>query len=188
MGGLFGLMLNNKLELNKSNNQIMAIKDAFLAELKHESALTGKMLERVPGDHKDWKPHEKSMSIGRLATHVAETLMWISCIRNIDDFDFVKDYNFKPQVAGSTDELLQIFETNRDNAMADLSTMSDDDFNKIWTVRRGAQVMYELPKKVAIRGWGFSHQIHHRGQLSVYLRLLNIPVPGMYGPSADEMR
>jgi uncharacterized damage-inducible protein DinB len=166
----------------------MALKDAFLAELKHETALTRKILERVPGDKKDWKPHEKSMSIGRLATHIAETLRWISCIRNIDDFDFLKHYNFQPQVAASADELMQVFDTYLENAVSDLSQMSDDDFSKKWTVRRGDQVMYELTKKVAIRGWGFSHQIHHRGQLSVYLRLLNIPVPGMYGPSADEMR
>lgn len=164
----------------------MATKDAFIAELKHEASLTRKMLEKVPVEKKDWKPHEKSMSLGRLATHIAETIKWISNIRHIDDFDFAKDFNFKQHVAASRDELLQLFQTNLDNAVSDLSSMSDDDFNKIWTVRRGEQVMMQLPKKVAVRGWGFSHQIHHRGQLSVYLRLLDIPVPGMYGPSADE--
>src|SRR5688572_22404517 len=164
----------------------MAIKDAFIAELKHEASLTRKMLEKVPVDQKDWKPHEKSMSLGRLATHVVETLKWISNIRNIDDFDFTKDYNFEKQVAESRDELLQMFQTNLDHALADLSAMSDDDFGKTWTVRSGEQVMYQLIKKVAVRGWGLSHQIHHRGQLSVYLRLLDVAVPGMYGPSADE--
>jgi uncharacterized damage-inducible protein DinB len=164
----------------------MATKDAFIAELKHEASLTRKMLEKVPVEKKDWKPHEKSMSLGRLATHIAETIKWISNIRHIDDFDFAKDFNFKQHVAALQDELLQLFQTNLDNAVSDLSSMSDDDFTKIWTVRRGEQVMMQLPKKVAIRGWGFSHQIHHRGQLSVYLRLLDIPVPGMYGPSADE--
>ena len=164
----------------------MATKDAFIAELKHEASLTRKMLEKVPVEKKDWKPHEKSMSLGRLATHIAETIKWISNIRHIDDFDFAKHFNFKQHVAASQNELLQLFQTNLDNAVSDLSSMSDDDFNKIWTVRRGEQVMMQLPKKVAIRGWGFSHQIHHRGQLSVYLRLLDIPVPGMYGPSADE--
>jgi uncharacterized damage-inducible protein DinB len=164
----------------------MATKDAFIAELKHEASLTRKMLEKVPVEKKDWKPHEQSMSLGRLATHIAETIKWISNIRHIDDFDFAKDFNFKQHVAASQDELLQLFQTNLDNAVSDLSSMSDDDFTKIWTVRRGEQVMMQLPKKVAIRGWGFSHQIHHKGQLSVYLRLLDIPVPGMYGPSADE--
>ena len=163
----------------------MALKDAFIAELKHETALTKKILERVPIDQKDWKPHEKSMSIGRLATHIAETIAWVSTIRNIDDFDFMAK-PFKFHVAGSQEELLQIFQTNLDNAIADLSAMTDEDFEKIWTVRRGEQVVYQLPKKIAVRGWAFNHQFHHRGQLSVYLRLLNVPVPGMYGPSADE--
>ena len=165
----------------------MAVKDAFIAELKHETLLTKKMLERVPvTDKQGWRPHEKSMSLGRLATHIAQTLKWISNIRNIDDFDFAKDFNFKLNVAATEEELLQLFQTNLDNAISDLSAMTDDDFNKIWTVRRGEQIMMQLPKKVAIRGWAFSHHIHHRGQLSVYLRLLNVPVPGMDGPSADE--
>jgi uncharacterized damage-inducible protein DinB len=126
------------------------------------------------------------MSLGRLATHIAETVKWISVIRHIDNFDFTRDYDFKPQVAASQEELLLLLQTNLDNAVMDLSGMSDDDFRKTWTVRRGEQVIYQIPKKVAVRGWGFSHQIHHRGQLSVYLRLLNVTVPGMYGPSADE--
>ncbi|MFN8291685.1 MAG: DinB family protein [Chitinophagaceae bacterium] len=164
----------------------MAVKDAFIAELKHESSLTKKMLEKVPLDKKEWKPHEKSMTLGRLATHVAETTRWASDIVKIDDFDFMKDYSFQPVTAGSTEELLHIFQSSLDAAISDLSTMSDEDFNKIWTVRRGDQVMFQTPKKVAVRGWALSHMIHHRGQLSVYLRLLDIPVPGMYGPSADE--
>ena len=164
----------------------MAFKDAFIAELKHESSMSKKILEKVPLDKKDWKPHEKSMSLGRLATHVAENTHWVSNIIHIDDFDFIKDYNFKPNVAVSTEELLEIFQTNLDKAIADLSTMNDIDFEKNWTVRRGEQVMSVTRKKIAIRGWGLNHMIHHRGQLSVYLRLLDVPVPGMYGPSADE--
>lgn len=161
------------------------IKDAFIAELKFESSLTKKMLERVPMDQKDWRPHPKSMSIGRLATHLAETIHWISTINQVDDYDF-STRPFKANLAASSEELLQLFQTNIDAAISDLASMSDEDFGKIWTVRRGEQVMSQLPKKVAIRAWGFSHHIHHRGQLSVMLRLLEVPVPGMYGPSADE--
>ena len=164
----------------------MAIKDAFIGELKYESSLTKKMLERVPLDKKEWKPHEKSMTLGRLATHVAEISHWVSDIIHIDDFDFLKNFNFKPVTADSTEELLKIFQTNLDKAMADLSTRNDDDFSKNWTVRRGEQVMFSTPKKIAVRSWAINHMIHHRGQLSVYLRLLDVPVPGMYGPSADE--
>jgi len=164
----------------------MAIKDAFIGELKHESSMTKKILEKVPLDRKEWKPHEKSMSLGRLATHVAENTLWISNIIHIDDFDFLKDLNFKPSIAASTEELLEIFQTNLNKAITDLSAMNDSDFEKNWTVKRGEQVMFVTPKKIAIRGWGMNHMIHHRGQLSVYLRLLDVPVPGMYGPSADE--
>ena len=163
----------------------MAIKDAFIAELKHESALTRKILERVPMDKKDWKPHEKSMTIGRLATHVAETVQWATRIANIDDFDFLA-HSFKSYTAASQQELLQLFQTCLDDAINNLSKMTDEDFGKTWTVRRGEQVMFSTPKKVAVRGWVFSHMIHHRGQLSVFLRLPDVPVPGMYGPSADE--
>ena len=164
----------------------MAVKDAFIAELNFESSLTRKMLERVPMDKKDWKPHEKSMPLGRLATHIAETIHWVTAIIHIDDFDFQKDYAFKPESAASSEDLIKRFETHLHAALGDLSKMSDADFDAIWTVRNGEQVMYQLPKKVAVRGWAFSHLIHHRGQLSVYLRLLDVPVPGMYGPSADE--
>lgn len=164
----------------------MAIKDAFIAEMKHEASMTKKMLEKVPVDKSSWKPHEKSMTLGRLATHVAEILHWVSDIIYIDDFDFTKDYNFNPHNAANTEELMNIFQTTLDKAASDLSAMQDEDFDKNWTVRRGEQIMFSTPKKVAIRGWAFNHLIHHRGQLSVYLRLLNVPVPGMYGPSADE--
>lgn len=164
----------------------MATKDAFIAELKYESSLTRKMLERVPLDKNEWKPHEKSMTLGRLATHVADTSHWVSDIIHIDDFDFMKNYNFNPKNASTTEELLEIFQTNLDKAISDLSNATEDDFAKNWTVRRGGQVMFNTAKKVAVRGWAFNHMIHHRGQLSVYLRLLDVPVPGMYGPSADE--
>jgi uncharacterized damage-inducible protein DinB len=163
----------------------MAIKDAFIAELKHEASLTKKMLERVPLEKADWKPHEKSMSLGRLATHIAENFKWIADIKNIDDFDFAAR-PFKAHVAASQDELISIFQNNLDTAINNLSVMQDEDFDKHWVVRVGEKVMFDTPKKVAIRGWAFSHHIHHRGQLSVYLRLLDVPVPGMYGPSADE--
>ena len=162
----------------------MPFNESLIAELKYESASTKKLLERVPMEKKDWKPHEKSMTLGRLATHVATIPHWISDIFHIDEFDFL--VHFKPFQSASQEELLKIFQEQLDIALADLEKMKDDDFNKTWIVKRGEQVFYTLPKKVAIRGWGFSHLFHHRGQLSVYLRLLDVPVPGMYGPSADE--
>lgn len=163
----------------------MALKDAFQSELRHEASLTRKILERVPMDLKDWKPHEKSMSLGRLATHVVETIGWISTIQKIDDFDFLSRPR-KMDVAENQSALLDYFDQTLTDALNSLDAMQDEDFVKHWVVRRGDMVIYDIPKRIAIRGWGFNHQFHHRGQLSVYLRLLNVPVPGMYGPSADE--
>jgi uncharacterized damage-inducible protein DinB len=162
----------------------MAIKDAFIAELKHESAMTKKILERVPMDKKDWKPHEKSMTLGKLASHIADIPHWTSDIIHIDEFDFTQHY--KPQVASTMEELMNIFNKNLDAAIADLEKMNEDDFKKMWVVKNGEQVYFNMPKAVAVRGWSFSHLFHHRGQLTVYLRLLDVPVPGMYGPTADE--
>jgi uncharacterized damage-inducible protein DinB len=164
----------------------MSVKSALMGELKHESSLTRKMLERVPLDKKDWKPHEKSMTLGRLASHVAEITHWISDIIHIDDFDFKKDFNFNTRTAATSEELLEIFQTTLDKAIKDLSTVDENELEKNWTVRRGEQIMFVTSKKISIRNWTMNHMIHHRGQLSVYLRLLDVPVPGMYGPSADE--
>jgi uncharacterized damage-inducible protein DinB len=163
----------------------MAMKDAFIAELKSESILTQKMLERVPLDKASWKPHEKSMTLGRLATHVAEIPHWVSDIILADEYDFLK-HPYNPRTAASKEEMIGILHTNMDRAIADLDTAEDNALRKKWIVRRGEQVFFELQKKVAIRSWAYSHLYHHRGQLSVYLRLLDIQVPGMYGPSADE--
>jgi uncharacterized damage-inducible protein DinB len=164
----------------------MLLKDAFIAELQFEYSLTRKMLERVPLDKKDWRPDEKSMTVGRLATHIAETSHWVSDVINIDDFDFKKHYSFNPVTASSKEELLQILQANLEKAIADLAATSDAELDKTWTVRQGDHIVSQIPKKAGIRGWAISHMIHHRGQLSVYLRLLGVPVPGMYGPSADE--
>jgi uncharacterized damage-inducible protein DinB len=164
----------------------MAVKDAFIAELKHEAGLTRKMLEKVPMDKADWKPHGKSMTLGRLATHIAETIHWIPVILQADEFDFASNPSPKGHTAAGLEELLSILDNNFNKAITALSQTDDETFNKIWNVKRGEHLVMSSPKKVAIRGWAFSHQFHHRGQLSVYLRLLDIPVPGMYGPSADE--
>lgn len=163
----------------------MATSTDLIAELAHESTLTRKMLESVPMEQREWKPHEKSMTIGRLATHIADTFRWVSRIATKDDFDFATA-NFKMHTAETKQELLSLFNAAFDEAVADLLKMSDDDYLKSWAVKRGEQVMASTPKMIAIRGWAISHLIHHRGQLSVYLRMLNVPVPGMYGPSADE--
>lgn len=163
----------------------MALNSAFIAEIKHESVNTRKILERVPTDKLLWIPHEKSMKLGRLATHIAELPMWFERIVNTNEFDFATAA-FKPHIAENTEALLQLFDEKLSSAIKVLESATDENLNSIWKVRRGEQTMFQLPKKVALRNFAYNHIYHHRGQLSVYLRLLNIPVPGMYGPSADE--
>jgi uncharacterized damage-inducible protein DinB len=163
----------------------MSQKQAFINELKHESSLTKKMLERVPLENASWKPHDKSYTLGRLATHIAQTPHSISEIVHHEEFDFATR-PYPNNTATSTEELITIFQQTLHKAIADLEKMDDEEFARTWTVRRGDYVISQFKKNTAIRGWAFSHFIHHRGQLSVYLRLLDVAVPGMYGPSADE--
>ena len=163
----------------------MSLNAALIGELKQESVNTRKMLERVPTDKLDWQPHEKSMKLERLATHIAELPIWFERIINANDFDFATAV-FKREPKESSEEIVKLFDERLASAIKALESASDENFNDTWTFRRGEQIMFQLPKKVALRSMGFNHIYHHRGQLSVYLRLLDIPVPGMYGPSADE--
>ncbi|MCC6287828.1 MAG: hypothetical protein IT249_08085 [Chitinophagaceae bacterium] len=163
----------------------MALGTSMAAELKHEASNTRKILSRIPEAHFDWKPHEKSMTIGRLASHIAELTLWAGLITNANEFDFAKTA-FNRCKATNSKELLEAFEQNLEQAVAVLQSAADETLNENWILCRGEIVVVNLPKKVALRTMLMNHIIHHRGQLSVYLRLLNIPVPGMYGPSADE--
>jgi uncharacterized damage-inducible protein DinB len=161
------------------------VKQAMMNELKHEGSLTKKLLERVPFDQFGWKPHERSMSLERLTVHIAEIPRWSSRILTATEFDFTKA-NYKAPEVNSTEELVQLSETNIQNALNDFAAVKDEDLMIPWTFRRGEHVIFTMPRVAAIRTLAMNHLLHHRGQLSVYLRLLNIPIPGMYGPSADE--
>ncbi len=163
----------------------MALIDALIAELKHESTSTRKILERVPIEKGEWQPHEKSFAIGRLATHIAEIPAWIPNIVLVDEYD-IATRGLNRHVASTKEELLKIFQDNIDKAVSVLGQIKEEDLSKIWSFKMGEKSLYELPKKVAVRAFAYNHLYHHRGQLSVYLRLMNVAVPGMYGPSADE--
>ena len=163
----------------------MSINKLLIAEYKGEAANTRKMLERVPLDKADWKPHEKSTSIGRLATHVAETPIWAERILTADSFDFAAA-PFSTRVAKDTAELLQIHDERVAKALQLFETATDEMLEQNFKLMRGEHVVHEKSRNQLLRGFSFNHIYHHRGQLSVYLRLLNVPVPGMYGPSADE--
>lgn len=163
----------------------MPINESFIAELQHEAASTKKLLERVPYDNPDWKPHEKSMQLGRLAGHVAELTSWVNATMDYDELDFAKT-DYKPPVINSTSELVAFHEKNIAGAIECLKRHPDEDFVQNWKLRNGENIYFELPKAAVLRSFVFSHMIHHRAQLGVYLRLLNIPLPGSYGPTADE--
>jgi uncharacterized damage-inducible protein DinB len=164
---------------------LMAQKHGLIAELQMEAANTRRIFEKVPTDKNDWKPHERSMKLGSLATHIAELPSWAIMAITTDELDLSK-MDYKPVIAVSTEELLAKLDDNVSKAVAVLENTTDEDLEKMWTLRNGEHVIFSLPKKVVVRNMSYSHLYHHRGQLSVYLRLLNVHVPGMYGPSADE--
>lgn len=157
----------------------------FKHQMQEEAVTTRKMLALVPADKLDWLPHPKSMSLVRLATHVAEIPSWVPMITDWEELDFSKG-NYAPPVINSSGDLLAYFEKNFKSGTAALEKVSDDILNKPWSMRNGDEIFFTLPKSEVLR-MTLSQIIHHRAQLGVYLRLLDIPIPGSYGPSADEV-
>ncbi|HNP53750.1 MAG TPA: DinB family protein [Ferruginibacter sp.] len=152
-------------------------------EWNQELAITQKMLNAIP-ENFDWKPHEKSMSLGRLATHVAEIPEWMAVTLDTDVLDFAKGYT--PNKPATKAEVLALFDKMSKKSVESLSNLTEAKMDETWTMRNGDVVYFTLPKAVVMRQFVFSHIVHHRAQLGVYLRILGIPVPGTYGPSADE--
>ena len=164
-----------------------SLQQNILAELDHELASTRRILERVPYDQADYKPHPKSMSLWQLASHVVNLLAFNTLFVTADGRDFLDPHAPRPgPTTTSSDELLARFEEYSALLRQALSESDDEKLTQNFKLHRGEQVIFEKPKGTAIRIMGLNHSIHHRGQLSVYLRLLDIPVPGLYGPSADE--
>jgi uncharacterized damage-inducible protein DinB len=162
----------------------MPIKDALLSEYDHEMATTRKLLERIPDDRLAWKPHQKSISIGGLANHLASLPLWTDPILN--DFSFDLAGGPPPGFDKlSRADVLMAFDDSTSRARA-LMDKTDAEYLAPWTLKRDGQQMFTLPRVAAFRSFVLNHVIHHRGQLSVYLRLNDIPVPAIYGPSADE--
>ena len=162
----------------------MPIKDALLSEYDHEMATTRKLLERIPDEKLTWKPHEKSMSLGGLATHLAKLPLWTLTILNELSFDLADSPpNATEETSGAA--ILSAFDRSTARARPCLDK-SDAELMAPWTLQRDGQQMFTLPRVAAFRTFVLSHVIHHRGQLSVYLRLNDLPVPSIYGPSADE--
>lgn len=156
----------------------------FLEELNTESIVTRKMLVLIPEDQKDYKPHVKSMVMSNLAQHIAELPGWISMAFKTAELDFAKEA-YTPTVWNNNEELLSLFNESLAGAQESLKTAKEEDLLPEWILRNGDQVLMKLTKAGVIRH-ALSQTIHHRAQLGVYLRLLNIPIPGTYGPSADN--
>ena len=163
----------------------MTIANQMLAELQQEGIATRKILALVPIDKKDWKPHEKSMALGSLSRHVAEIYGWPKETIQDDELDFAK-MDGNPVEVNSTEELLALFDKCIAKAKEVLEKTPDEEMSKPWTMRQGEMIFFTMPKAQVMRTWVLNHSVHHRAQLGVYLRLLDIPIPGSYGPSADE--
>lgn len=157
----------------------------LIPELQHEAANTIKILKVVPEEKLDWRPHDKSMTLGRLASHLADMPHWMTVVLTTGELNFATS-TYRTTIATSTKQLVQQFEEQYHKALDTLKNASDEVLKGKWTMRNGDRILFELPRIAALRFFAMSHLIHHRGQLSVYLRLLDVPVPGMYGPSADE--
>ncbi len=166
----------------------MPISQMILPEFDHEMANTRKTLERVPDEKFAWKPHEKSMSLGGLATHLANIPSWTANTFDADELDIAPPGQepYRLPEAKSRAELLEAFDKNVATARAALEKASDDNWQGKWSLLSGGEAIFTLPRAAVMRGFILSHSIHHRAQLGVYLRLLDVPVPSIYGPSADE--
>jgi uncharacterized damage-inducible protein DinB len=156
----------------------------LLKEMEQEAQTTRKMLERVPTDKFEWQPHPKSMNIQRLAVHIAELPGWVTMALNTDGLDFANN-EYKVEPIDNTPHLLNFFESTLASGKASLETADESEFSKTWILRNGDLILDQSTKGEVIR-MAYSQVVHHRAQLGVYLRLLDIPIPGSYGPSADE--
>lgn len=161
-----------------------SLKQLALGDLEHELANNRALLERVPDGKLDWKPHPKSFSLGALAIHVARLPFWITATLQNDFFDLAGVGHNAP--ATTRQEILDAFEQTAAEMRAAMDATDEAALLRMWELRMGDKVLQRMPKLAVVRGFGINHFIHHRGQLTVYLRLLDVPLPPLYGPTADE--
>ena len=166
----------------------MTIGQSMLPEFDQEMQSTRKVLERCPDENWNWKPHAKSGTLGWLAGHVATMVSWLPTTINTKELDYapVNGPSYQPPKIDNRKELLAEFGKNVTESRAALASVTDAEILKNWKLLAGGQEIFNLPRVACIRGMVLNHHIHHRAQLTVYFRLLGIPVPGLYGPSADE--
>lgn len=166
----------------------MKLSESLLPEFDHEMANTRKTLERVPEDKFDWKPHEKSMALGRLATHLADIPNWAVETVNKDSIDLapVGEPPVAQEPLKSRDEILKRFDSYVASGREAIAGASDEHLLEPWSLLMGGKTLLTMPRMAVLRTWVMNHNIHHRAMLAVYLRLNDVPVPALYGPSADE--
>ncbi len=165
----------------------MSIAQSMLPEFDHEIATTRTLLERVPGDKAAWKPHPKSTALGRLSMHIAELPQWVAATLRQTEIDVnpVEGPGFVSTPFESTPAMLAAFDANAKAARAVLETTPDADFFVPWSLKDAGKVTFTMPRVAVLRSFVMNHIVHHRGQLSVYLRLNDVPLPNIYGPTAD---
>jgi DinB superfamily len=166
----------------------MPISQSLLPEFDQEMAGTRKELERVPEGQFDWKPHPKSMLLGRLASHLAELPSWGQYAMELTELDIAPPGQppAKAQNLATRAEVLALFDKSSVGARKAIAAAVDADWMVAWTLKKGGVVLFTLPRIAVVRSMVMNHMIHHRAQLGVYLRLLDVPLPGLYGPTADE--
>jgi uncharacterized damage-inducible protein DinB len=170
----------------KQEEERMNIIDGMIGEVQYEATLTRKVLERVPDDKLGYKPHAKSFSMGQLASHLADSLSWAEVTCQMDRFEFDME-NWKMWEGGNSAEIVAKLDECLGRAVAAMKPMTDEDLFKTWTMAdTKGNVMMAMPRIQVLRAMILNHTIHHRGQLTVYLRMNDVPVPSIYGPSADE--
>jgi len=161
------------------------VKQLIVGDAMHELATTRRILERLPEEHMTWKPHVKSMTLGGLATHLINLLNWQVAIFLYPEFD-LSTVPLRREPLERREDVLDEYDANVDKLKKLFSECDEKTLGEEWTLRNGDHILLRQPRAIALRTFGLSHMVHHRAQLGVYLRLLDIPVPGLYGPSADE--
>ena len=165
----------------------MALKDALLPEYDHEMGTTRRLLERLPEADLAWRPHAKSFTMGQLAAHLANIPHWVEATLDVAVFDLAAiGDDARPKQPDSVAPILEAFDENVKKARAKINEQPDAVWKTTWTLKQGAHEVFTLPKIAVFRSFIMNHLIHHRGQLSVYLRLRDVPLPSIYGPTADE--
>src|SRR5262249_24872133 len=164
---------------------MMKMSDSLMIEFEREAKTTRRHLERLPDDKLDWRPHEKSYTAGGLASHIVDCIGWADSIFNMDELD-IDPTTYKPYQAASVSDLPKTFDDKAAICKHVLAGADDEAMMRLWRFKIMGRLKFEKSKVDVFRDFILSHLIHHRGQFSVYLRLLNAPVPGSYGPTADE--